>query len=71
MGAAGMTDTRPERAAALLQLTAHADTLTPKGGQFLGQIAVSENPLTEKQANWLGKMLERAGLPPLDDGSDA
>lgn len=66
-----MTDTRPERAAALLLLTAHADTLTPKGGQFLGQIAVSENPLTDKQASWLGKMLQRAGLPPLDDGSAA
>ncbi len=65
-----MTDRRPERAAALLLLTAHADTLTPKGGQFLGQIAVSENPLTEKQAKWLAAMLERAGLPPLANGGD-
>ncbi len=66
-----MTDRRPERAAALLLLTAHADTLTPKGGQFLGQIAVSEKPLTERQAGWMAAMLERAGLPPLANGGDA
>ncbi len=62
---------RTVREAALALLNDHADTLSGKAGQFCGQIAVSENPLTEKQAGWLAKLLERAGLPPLDDGSDA
>lgn len=66
-----MTDDRPERAAALLLLNAHADTLTFRSGQFLGQVAVNPNPLSEKQSEWLAKLLERAGLPPLDDGSAA
>ncbi|WP_235513279.1 MULTISPECIES: hypothetical protein [unclassified Sphingomonas] len=59
------------REAALALLTHHADTLNHRSGQFLGQIAVSATPLSEKQAGWLAKLLERAGLPPLDDGSDA
>lgn len=71
MGADRMTDRRPERAAALLLLTAHADTLSPRAGQFCGQIAVSGNPLTEKQGAWMAAMLERAGLPPLANGGDA
>lgn len=39
--------------------------LSRKAGQFLGQIAVDPSPLSELQVGWLGKLLERAGLPPL------
>ncbi|PXA96969.1 hypothetical protein DMC47_16210 [Nostoc sp. 3335mG] len=59
------------RQAALALLNDHAETLTPKAGQFLGQLAVSGNPMTEKQAGWLAKLLERAGLPALSQGDDA
>lgn len=59
------------RQAALSLLTNHAEGLTPKAGQFLGQMAVTANPLSEKQAGWLAKLLERAGLPPLANGGDA
>ncbi len=59
------------RQAALTLLTDHADGINPKAGQFLGQMAVTANPLTERQAAWLAAMLERAGLPPLANGGDA
>lgn len=39
--------------------------LTVKAGRFLGQIAVDPNPLSERQAEWLDHLLERAGLPPM------
>ncbi len=39
--------------------------LTRSAGQFLGQCAVDCSELTEKQANWLGKLLDKHGLPPL------
>lgn len=42
--------------------------LTRKAGQFLGGEYASETSLSEKQREWLGKLLERAGLPPLADG---
>ncbi len=61
---------RTVREAALALLNHHADTLNHRAGQFLGQIAVSANPLTDKQAGWLAKLLERAGLPPLADGGE-
>ena len=61
----------PQRQAALALLNDHVDTLTPKAGQFLGQLAVTTSPMTQKQADWLGKLLDRAGLPPLDEGSGA
>ncbi len=61
---------RTVREAALALLSNHADTLNHRAGQFLGQIAVSANPLTEKQAGWLAKLLERAGLPSLADGGE-
>lgn len=38
---------------------------TRNAGSFLGQIVVDDTPLTEKQAGWLGRMLDRHGLPPL------
>lgn len=41
--------------------------LSRKEGGFLGNVAVEPSPLTDKQASWLAKLLERAGLPPLSD----
>jgi hypothetical protein len=49
-----------------------AAPLSVKAGSFVGQIAVDpRQPLTDKQASWLGKLTERAGLPPLAIGGDA
>ena len=42
--------------------------LSRKGGQFLGQLAVDSTPMSEAQADWLGKLLDRAGLPPIAEG---
>ena len=39
--------------------------LTRKAGQFLGQIAVDPQPLTELQAGWVAKLLKQAKLPAL------
>ncbi len=66
-----MTDMHPGQRAALLLLTNHAETLNARSAQFLGQMVVNRNPMSEKQADWFAKLLKRAGLPPLDDGSDA
>lgn len=48
---------------ALTILRDHADQQSWQSGSFLGQIcACPERPLSEKQSNWLGKIVERAGL---------
>jgi len=48
---------------ALNILRDHADELSWQAGSFLGQIcACPDRPLSEKQANWLTKIVERAGL---------
>ncbi|MBA4308078.1 MAG: hypothetical protein C0429_15210 [Sphingopyxis sp.] len=39
-----------------------------KAGQFLGQLAVDSAPMSEAQADWLAKLLDRAGLPPMAEG---
>lgn len=56
-----------QRAAALALLNGNSQ-LTRKAGQFLGQLAVDSEPLTEAQADWLAKLLARAELPPLSAG---
>ena len=64
-----MTD-RPfpnHRQAALALLNAE-QKLSLKAGQFLGQLAVNPAPMSEAQADWLAKLLDRAGLPPLAEG---
>ena len=55
----------PDHRSAALALLSGGYRLTRKAGQFLGQIAVDTTELTEAQANWLAKLLEKAGLPPL------
>ena len=64
-----MTD-RPfpdHRQAALALLTGN-HRLSRKAGQFLGQLAVDPTPMSEAQASWLGKLLNRAGFPPMAEG---
>ncbi|GEM71108.1 hypothetical protein SAQ01S_08740 [Sphingomonas aquatilis NBRC 16722] len=58
------------RAAALALLNS-GGTFTRKAGSFLGQLVVDPTPLTDKQADWLGTLLNRAGFPPLADGGEA
>lgn len=41
--------------------------LTRKSGQFLGQIAVEDSKLSEKQNSWLANLLARCGLPSIDE----
>lgn len=43
--------------------------LSRQAGSFLGQLAVDPMPMSDKQANWLDKLLERAGLPHFDGGA--
>ncbi len=42
--------------------------LSRDAGQFLGQLAVDNSLMSEKQAAWLAKLLFRFGLPPLAVG---
>lgn len=57
-------------ALALLNLDPVDTRLTRKAGSFLGQLAVDPTPLSDKQADWLGTLLERSGLPPLAKGGE-
>lgn len=59
-----------QRDAALALLNSEV-RLTRKAGQFLGQLVVDESPMSEAQDDWLAKLLERAGLPPLMVGDSA
>lgn len=61
----------PVAAAALALLRANNPPITRKAGSFLGQLVVDATPLTEKQADWLATLLERAGLPPLNEWEGA
>ena len=58
----------PNHRAAALALLNGSFRLSRKAGQFLGQIAVDPAPLSELQADWLAKLLDKAGLPPLAAG---
>lgn len=58
-----------DRAFDLLNL--HRDgrvPLTRAAGSFCGELIADPRPLTEKQAEWLDKLLVKAGLPPQRDG---
>ena len=58
----------PDQRQAALALLNDGHRLSRKAGQFLGQLAVDPSPLSEAQADWLAKLLARAGLPPLSRG---
>lgn len=56
-----------DAAFALLEAHRNGTTqLTRAAGSFCGELMTDPRPLTEKQASWLAKLLERAELPPLD-----
>ena len=58
-----------QRSAALALLNSEA-RLTRKAGSFLGQLCADPTPMSVAQAEWISTLLERAGLPALDDGGD-
>ena len=60
----------PHREAALALLSGN-HRLSRKAGQFLGQLAVDPSPMSEAQADWLAKLLIKAGLPPMAEGGAA
>ncbi|MBK6298142.1 MAG: hypothetical protein IPF48_09365 [Sphingomonadales bacterium] len=65
-----MTDRAfPNPRQAALALLNEEQKLSRKAGQFLGQLAVDPSPMSEAQADWLAKLLDRAGMPPLAEGS--
>lgn len=45
-----------------LEVLTRSERLTRKAGSFLGQCAVDQTPLTERQLEWLTQLAERAGL---------
>lgn len=59
------------RPAALAVLSHSQADLNYRSGQFLGGIAFSDRPLTDKQARWLSTLLDKHGLPPLAAGGEA
>ncbi|MFM7011185.1 MAG: hypothetical protein ACKO0Z_17985 [Betaproteobacteria bacterium] len=58
----------PDHRAAALALLDGNHRLSRKAGQFLGQLAVDKTPMSQAQADWLAKLLDRAGLPPMAEG---
>jgi len=38
--------------------------LSKRAGSFCGQVAVAPEPFTDKQSEWFGELLKRAGLSP-------
>lgn len=58
----------PDHRLAALALLNGNHRLSRRAGQFLGQLAVDPSPMTEAQAAWLAKLLERADLPPMAEG---
>ena len=58
----------PDHRQAALALLDGNHRLSRKAGQFLGQLVVDPSPLSDAQADWLAKLLDRAGLPPLTEG---
>ena len=58
----------PDHRAAALALLNGNHRLSRKAGQFLGQLAVDPSPMSEAQADWLAKLLIKAGLPQMAEG---
>ncbi|CAN5126513.1 hypothetical protein BH11PSE5_BH11PSE5_18350 [soil metagenome] len=61
----------PDHRAAALALLNGTSRLSRKAGQFLGQLAVDSTPMSEAQADWLAKLLDRASLPQMAEGGAA
>lgn len=51
-----------QRRALALALLNKSEGLNRRSGQFLGQVAVCAEPLSEKQFDWLEGLAKRAGL---------
>lgn len=60
--------TFPDHRQAALAFLCGNHPLNRRSGQFLGQLAVDPSPLSDAQLSWLGKLLDRSGLPPLAKG---
>jgi hypothetical protein len=58
------------QAAAMALLNHPEPALDYRSGQFLGGIAFSDRPLSERQISWLSGLLQKHGLPPFADGGD-
>ena len=58
----------PDHRQAALALLNGNHRLSRKAGQFLGQLAVDPAAMSDAQANWLMKLLDRNGLPELTEG---
>ena len=43
--------------------------LTRNAGSLCGQLVADPQPLTDKQAEWVATLLEKAGLPALEGGA--
>jgi hypothetical protein len=72
LGRAALTErTFPDHRQAALALLNGNHRLSRKAGQFLGQLAVDSSPMSEAQAGWLYRLLDRAALPPLAEGGAA
>lgn len=54
---------------AALELLSRSHRLSRKAGSFLGQLAVDPTPMSEAQAAWLSKLLERNQLPSLAESA--
>ena len=66
-----MTVPYADSRSAALALLNGGNRLSRKAGSFLGQLVVDEMPLSDKQADWLATLLDRAGLPPLLNGGQS
>lgn len=58
-----MADPFTDHRQAALALLNGNHRLTRKAGSFLGQLVVDASPLSDAQADWLDKLLDRNGLP--------
>ena len=58
----------PTHRGAALALLNGTYRLSRKAGQFLGQLVVDPSPMSDRQQDWLAKLLAKHGLPPLAAG---
>ena len=54
---------------AALALLSECPDLSHKAAGFLGHVCVAP-VLSDKQRDWLAKLLDRSGLPPLTEGGE-